>query len=293
MPHSAPVRWAARGQCLSKCCPKARNRTKVVAILRIFYACWSWRQRWSHRQRWQRRRRRQQRQRCRKRKTEWMGGGCLLWSGQTGPGQAGLKSLRWFRVLFSLHFSCITSMAIVHVNFDVSAKVVKCEVLDVLIALCRAAAARPAWPRGGQRWCQSQHERGRASESESSWNYRLDRWRMPKTFQVTLLLARFGWPAWRVGHSKINSSLFRWKAQQNWRREKSTRQTRPSWPGQQPKSASSRCLISYLFCLHVSFEFSVLIEWEVRWACSFPCTHVVREGERESVPIPIIICCCV
>lgn len=46
-------------------------------------------------------------------------------------------SVLGIRVLFSLHFSCITSMAIVYVNFDVSAKVVKCEVLDVLIALCR------------------------------------------------------------------------------------------------------------------------------------------------------------
>lgn len=75
--------------------------------------------------------------------------------GQANPSWAGLKSsLRWFRVLFSLHFSCITSMAIVHVNFDVSAKVVKCEVLDVLIALCRRAArqtdSRTTQPRGGQ-----------------------------------------------------------------------------------------------------------------------------------------------
>lgn len=48
-----------------------------------------------------------------------------------------------FRVLFSLHFSCITSMAIVYVNFDVSAKVVKCEVLDVLIALCCCVLRAP------------------------------------------------------------------------------------------------------------------------------------------------------
>lgn len=45
------------------------------------------------------------------------------------------RRLLGFRVLFSLHSSCITSMAIVYVNFDVSAKVLKCEVLDVLIAL--------------------------------------------------------------------------------------------------------------------------------------------------------------
>lgn len=37
-------------------------------------------------------------------------------------------------------------MAIVHVNFDVSAKVVKCEVLDVLIALCRRPSSETNQP---------------------------------------------------------------------------------------------------------------------------------------------------
>jgi len=58
----------------------------------------------------------------------------LLLSDAEALGTRPRRLLR-FRVLFSLHSSCITSMAIVYVNFDVSAKVLKCEVLDVLIAL--------------------------------------------------------------------------------------------------------------------------------------------------------------
>lgn len=88
-----------------------------------------------------------------------------------------LESVLRFRVLFSLHFSCITSMAIVYVNFDVSAKVVKCEVLDVLIALCRREATSqtddgPRRYRKPDRLRAREGERGRRREIP---NYRHDR----------------------------------------------------------------------------------------------------------------------
>lgn len=97
-----------------------------------------------------------------------------------------------FRVLFSLHFSCITSMAIVYVNFDVSAKVVKCEVLDVLIALCCCVLRAD----GGQSRCRNPRVQTTALTGEEC----------QKAFQVPLLPGSVG-PTCRVGHFKINSSL--------------------------------------------------------------------------------------
>lgn len=261
---------------LSKCCPKgwgwSWGWTKVVAILRIFYAVLKLTTTWkppptmlmsmlaAQQQNlkfvkvWKRRRAR-----------EWRVKRALA------------VSVLGIRVLFSLHFSCITSMAIVYVNFDVSAKVVKCEVLDVLIALCRSQLLASRWS-----------ELAIAARTPRVRNYRLDRWRMPKRKKERKKRFKWlCWPAWygqtcRVGHFKINSSLLDGKRNQQQQQLMAGKiDTRQESKSSRVESSRLCCLISYLFCLHVSFEFSVLIEWEVRWACSFP-SHIQRAPSSSS-----------
>lgn len=56
---------------------------------------------------------------------------------------------------------------------------------------------------------------GRERDREWERELELPPWQVKNAKNVSSasVVARFGWPARRVGHSKINSSLFRWKAQ--------------------------------------------------------------------------------
>lgn len=185
----------------SKFCQKAVAEAEAkVEFLRIFYACWGWRHNIEA-------------NRQRRRRLGWTASSCYSYSvsisicqsdSDSGdvcasnweypaptscswmrcgcgcplpslkrPGTSPRRLLLGFRVLFSLHSSCITSMAIVYVNFDVSAKVLKCEVLDVLIAL------PDFFPR------QPQTESDSVDSLRTTTLPHLDRWRMPKAGEET------------------------------------------------------------------------------------------------------------
>lgn len=70
---------------------------------------------------------------------------------------------------------------------------------------------QPDYP--ATRWSEKVSESEREGQRERELE--LPPWQVKNAKNVSSasVVARFGWPAWRVGHLKINSSLFRWKAQ--------------------------------------------------------------------------------